>query len=104
MMLHISDLIETKGISRATLYDGFGYKDALFKLVLEHNKNFGVLAYKIHVLFLLSEVKWEGMFFGKHTCKVIFKINPIFFLMRYCCLFYISDYVCLECCERIRKG
>lgn len=38
---YISDLIETMGISRSTLYDSFGDKDALFKLVLEHYKNYG---------------------------------------------------------------
>ena len=35
---YISDLIETMGISRSTLYDSFGDKDALFKLVLEQYK------------------------------------------------------------------
>lgn len=38
---YISDLIETMGISRSTLYTSFGDKDELFKLVLEHYKNFG---------------------------------------------------------------
>ena len=38
---HISDLIKTMGISRSTLYDSFGDKDELFKLVLEHYKNAG---------------------------------------------------------------
>ncbi|PFZ92282.1 TetR/AcrR family transcriptional regulator [Bacillus wiedmannii] len=38
---YISDLIEKMGISRSTLYDSFGDKDALFKLVLEHYKNYG---------------------------------------------------------------
>lgn len=38
---YISDLIETMGISRSTLYDSFGGKDELFKLVLAHYKNFG---------------------------------------------------------------
>nr|WP_259547638.1 TetR/AcrR family transcriptional regulator [Heyndrickxia oleronia] len=37
---YISDLIETMGISRSTLYDSFGDKDELFKLVLEHYKNY----------------------------------------------------------------
>lgn len=38
---YISDLVETMGISRSTLYDSFGDKDELFKLVLEHYKNYG---------------------------------------------------------------
>ncbi|MBO1511332.1 TetR/AcrR family transcriptional regulator [Metabacillus bambusae] len=37
---YISELIETMGISRSTLYDSFGDKDALFKIVLEHYKNY----------------------------------------------------------------
>lgn len=37
----ISDLIETMAISRSTLYDSFGNKEELFKLVLEHYKNYG---------------------------------------------------------------
>ncbi|MBY0597786.1 TetR/AcrR family transcriptional regulator [Bacillus bingmayongensis] len=38
---YISDLIDTMGISRSTLYDSFGDKDELFKQVLEHYKNYG---------------------------------------------------------------
>ncbi|CDQ40007.1 TetR/AcrR family transcriptional regulator [Virgibacillus salexigens] len=38
---YVSDLIETMGISRSTLYDSFGDKDELFKLVLDHYKNYG---------------------------------------------------------------
>jgi len=38
---YISDLIETMGISRSTLYDSFGDKDELYKLVLERYKNYG---------------------------------------------------------------
>lgn len=37
---YISDLIETMGISRSTLYDSFGDKDELFKQVLEHYKKY----------------------------------------------------------------
>jgi len=37
---YISDLIEAMGISRSTLYDSFGDKEELFKLVLEHYKNY----------------------------------------------------------------
>lgn len=38
---YISDLIETMGISRSSLYDSFGNKEDLFKQVLEHYKNYG---------------------------------------------------------------
>ena len=38
---YISDLIETMGISRSTLYDSFGDKEEIFKQVLEHYKSYG---------------------------------------------------------------
>ncbi|MED4074523.1 TetR/AcrR family transcriptional regulator [Priestia endophytica] len=38
---YISDLIETMGISRSTLYDSFGDKKEIFKQVLEHYKSYG---------------------------------------------------------------
>lgn len=60
---YILNLIETKGISRSILYDSFEDKDALFKLVLEHYKNFGALLYRIHVLFLLSRGEMGGNVF-----------------------------------------
>ena len=39
---YISDLIETMGISRSTLYDSFGGKEELFKMVLDHYKKKGM--------------------------------------------------------------
>ncbi|MED0875518.1 TetR/AcrR family transcriptional regulator [Bacillus mobilis] len=65
---YISDLIETMGISRSTLYDSFGDKDALFKLVLEHYKNYG--SQKRNLLF--SGIKTKAAltsFFYQHIEK-----------------------------------
>lgn len=45
----ISDLIETMGVSRSTLYSSFGDKDELFKQVLANYKNYG--SHKRKLLF-----------------------------------------------------
>ena len=65
---YISDLIETMGISRSTLYDSFGDKDALFKLVLEQYKNYG--SQKRNLLFSDTNTK-ESLksFFYQHIEK-----------------------------------
>lgn len=65
---YISDLIETMGISRSTLYDSFGDKDELFKLVLEHYKNYG--SQKRKLLFSGKNTK-ESLtsFFYQHIEK-----------------------------------
>ncbi|MDA2729799.1 TetR/AcrR family transcriptional regulator [Bacillus cereus] len=65
---YISDLIETMGISRSTLYDSFGDKDALFKLVLEHYKNYG--SQKRNLLFSGINAKASlTSFFYQHIEK-----------------------------------
>ncbi|MGH0563304.1 TetR/AcrR family transcriptional regulator [Bacillus cereus] len=65
---YISDLIETMGISRSTLYDSFGDKDALFKLVLEHYKNYG--SQKRNLLFTGINTKASlTSFFYQHIEK-----------------------------------
>ncbi|PFZ31618.1 TetR/AcrR family transcriptional regulator [Bacillus wiedmannii] len=65
---YISDLIETMGISRSTLYDSFGDKDALFKLVLEHYKNYG--SQKRNLLFSGINTKASlTSFFYQHIEK-----------------------------------
>ncbi|MES5955785.1 TetR/AcrR family transcriptional regulator [Bacillus fungorum] len=65
---YISDLIETMGISRSTLYDSFGDKDALFKLVLEHYKNYG--SQKRNLLFSGKNTKASlKSFFYQHIEK-----------------------------------
>ncbi|MGG0301064.1 TetR/AcrR family transcriptional regulator [Bacillus albus] len=65
---YISDLIEKMGISRSTLYDSFGDKDALFKLVLEHYKNYG--SQKRDLLFSGINTKASlKSFFYKHIEK-----------------------------------
>ncbi|MFB6729437.1 TetR/AcrR family transcriptional regulator, partial [Bacillus mobilis] len=65
---YISDLIETMGISRSTLYDSFGDKDALFKLVLEHYKNYG--SQKRNLLFTGINTKTAlTSFFYQHIEK-----------------------------------
>ncbi|HDR8127748.1 MULTISPECIES: TetR/AcrR family transcriptional regulator [Bacillus cereus group] len=65
---YISDLIETMGISRSTLYDSFGDKDALFKLVLEHYKNYG--SQKRNLLFSGINTKASlKSFFYQHIEK-----------------------------------
>ncbi|PGX89398.1 TetR family transcriptional regulator, partial [Bacillus cereus] len=51
----ISDLIETMGISRSTLYSSFGDKDELFKQVLEQYKNYG--SQKRNLLFSDTNMK-----------------------------------------------
>ncbi|MEC5303119.1 TetR/AcrR family transcriptional regulator [Bacillus thuringiensis] len=64
----ISDLIKTMEISRSTLYDSFGDKDELFKLVLEHYKNY---SYKKRQL-LFSGINTKASlksFFYKHIEK-----------------------------------
>ncbi|CKE91278.1 TetR/AcrR family transcriptional regulator [Bacillus paranthracis] len=65
---YISDLIETMGISRSTLYDSFGDKDALFKLVLEQYKKYG--SQKRNLLFSDTNTK-ESLksFFYQHIEK-----------------------------------
>lgn len=61
----ISDLIETMGISRSTLYDSFGNKEELFKLVLEHYKNNGYR--KRNLLFSGKDTKASlKSFFYQH--------------------------------------
>lgn len=65
---YISGLIETMGISRSTLYDSFGDKDALFKLVLEHYKNYG--SQKRNLLFSGINAKASlTSFFYQHIEK-----------------------------------
>lgn len=65
---YISDLIETMGISRSTLYDSFGDKDALFKLVLEQYKNYG--SQKRNLLFTGINTKAAlTSFFYQHIEK-----------------------------------
>ncbi|HEE9032388.1 TetR/AcrR family transcriptional regulator [Bacillus cereus] len=65
---YISDLIETMGISRSTLYDSFGDKDALFKLVLENYKNYG--SQKRNLLFTGINTKASlTSFFYQHIEK-----------------------------------
>ncbi|MED1266790.1 TetR/AcrR family transcriptional regulator [Bacillus mycoides] len=65
---YISDLIETMGISRSTLYDSFGDKDALFKLVLEYYKNYG--SQKRNLLFSGINTKASlQSFFYQHIEK-----------------------------------
>ncbi|MCC2336808.1 TetR/AcrR family transcriptional regulator [Bacillus tropicus] len=65
---YISDLIETMGISRSTLYDSFGDKDALFKLVLEQYKNYG--SQKRSLLFSGIDTKASlTSFFYQHIEK-----------------------------------
>lgn len=64
----ISDLIETMGISRSTLYSSFGDKDELFKLVLEHYKKKG--QQKRSLLFNRVNVKQSLLtFFYLHIEK-----------------------------------
>ena len=62
---YISDLIETMGISRSTLYDSFGDKDELFKLVLKHYKNYGYR--KRNLLFSGINTKASLKFFFLST-------------------------------------
>lgn len=72
---YISDLIETMGISRSTLYESFGDKDELFKLVLEHYKNYG--RQKRNLLFSGIDTKGSlKSFFYQHIEKCYSDDNP----------------------------
>ncbi|HDX9535758.1 TPA: TetR/AcrR family transcriptional regulator [Bacillus thuringiensis] len=64
----ISDLIETMGVSRSTLYSSFGDKDELFRQVLAHYKNYG--SHKRSLLFSDSNSKTSlTSFFYQHIEK-----------------------------------
>lgn len=72
---YISDLIKTMGISRSTLYDSFGDKDQLFKLVLENYQKHGFEKKKL--LFTGNHTK-EGLtaYFYKHIENCYSQLTP----------------------------
>lgn len=72
---YISDLIKTMGISRSTLYDSFGDKDQLFKLVLENYQKRGYEKKKL--LFTGSNTKDAlTAYFYKHIEDCYSKRTP----------------------------